>query len=114
MSKKYHVQRREFLSRSPDSGARVIATVEDAREHHVRDPDSERYQEIFLGIADDSNAVWLYFELYTIEDREESLHKIRILFEVISEFKRAVEREVEVINARRSIPKHTRILNAVH
>jgi len=114
MSKKYHVKRREFLSKSPDSGACVIATVEDARERHVREPDSDRYQEISLHITDDTDGIWFYFDLYTIEDREDTLHKIRTLVEVITEFKRAVELEVEVINARLSIPKHARVSEAVH
>src|SRR5688500_17655953 len=57
MSKKYHVQRREFLSRLPEWGAYVIAVVEDARERHVRSQDHDEfseYQEINLRISDGS------------------------------------------------------------
>jgi hypothetical protein len=114
MSKKYHIRRREFLSKSPNSGARVIAVVEDARERHVSDPDSEIYQEISLHIGDDVEAVWLNFELYTLEDCEESLYKIRTLAEVVNDFKRAIEIEIEVISARKLIPKHVRISEAIH
>lgn len=114
MSKKYHVERREFLDHNPVSGAYVIATVEDGRERNVSEPDSANYQEINLRIADDSQNVWLNFELYTAEDRENGLRRIRVLHEVITEFKQAIEREVEVINARQSIPKHARAASAVH
>lgn len=117
MSKKYHVQRREFLSPLTDWGAYVIAIVEDARERHVRSDDSDEYgdyQEMNLRISDGSKEIALYFDLNTIEERASTLETIRVLSEVIGEFKKAVETEVEVINARQSIPKHTRAASAVH
>ena len=114
MSKKYHVKRREFLSKNLDFGAHVIAIVEDTREQRIRNPDSDIYQEISLHIASDSDVISFYFDLYTLEDREDALYRVWTLVEVFSEFKRAVEREVEVINARQSIPKHARVSEAIH
>jgi hypothetical protein len=94
--------------------AYVIALVEDAREKHVCCGKSEEYSEITLRIADCNDQIELYFDMDTVEDRENSLHKIRTLAEVINEFKRGIEIEVEVMNARKLIPKHARAASAVH
>ena len=114
MSKKYHVERREFLNKHTNLPAYIIAIVEDAREKHVCCKDTEEWSEITMRIADCSEEIELYFDLSSIEERENSLHKIRTLAEVINDFKRAIEIEVEVINARQSIPKHARAASAVH
>lgn len=117
MSRKYHVQRREFLSFLPDWGAYVIAVVEAARDRHVQRPDSGdygEYQEINLRISDGSKEIALYFGLDTLEDRSNTLEMISRLADVIGEFKKAVEAEIEVLSARQPIPKHERVSSAVH
>ncbi len=114
MSKKYHVERREFLNKFSNLRAYVIAIVEDAREKHVCCNNSDEWHEISLKIADCNDEIELYFDLSTVDERENSLYKIRTLAEVINEFKRAIEIEVEVINARMAIPQHTRVSTAVH
>ena len=114
MSKKYHVRERAFLNLHTDMRAYIIAIVEDAREEHVYCKDSDHYSEITLKIADCSDEIQLYFEIDTVEERENSLHKIRTLAEVINAFKRAIEIEVEVISARESVPRHARAASAVH
>lgn len=117
MSKKYHVQRREFLSPLAEWGAYVIAVVEDARERHVRSAGSEdewEYQEVNLRISDGTKEIGLYLDLRTLEERENSLEMIRRIAEVIGEFKKAIESEVEVMSARRPVPKHARAASAVH
>ena len=115
MSKKYHVRERAFLNLNAELRAYVIAIVEDAREKHVCCSNSDdEYSEISLRIADCSKEIELYFDLETVEERENSLYKIRTLAEVINSFKRAIEIEVEVINARQSIPRHSRVSSAVH
>ena len=117
MSKKYHMRRREFLNLEPSLRAYVIAVVEDEREKNVevknKDDDYDSV-DISLRIADCHNEIWLYFDLNTAEERENSLYKIRTLAEVICEFKRAIELEIEVINAREAIPRHERVSAAVH
>ena len=117
MSKKYHVQPREFLSPLTDRGAYVIAVVEDARDRRVDNWDSEEYdeyQEINLRISDGASEIGLYFDLNTFEERLNVVEMIRTLAEVVDEFKKAIETEVEVINARQPIPKHARAASAVH
>jgi hypothetical protein len=114
MSKKYHVERREFLNKFSNLRAYVIAIVEDAREKHVCCKDPEEWHEISLRIADCSREIDLYFDLSTVEERENSLYKIRTLVEVMTEFKRAIEIEAEVINARESVPRLARVSAAVH
>lgn len=113
MAKKYHVERREFLNKYTNLRAYVIAVVEDAREKHLCKA-SDEWQDITLKIADCDDEIQLYFDLTSIEERENSLHKIRVLADVINEFKRAIETEVEVINAREFIPKHARVTSAIH
>ncbi|MBX3294708.1 MAG: hypothetical protein KF762_03210 [Acidobacteria bacterium] len=114
MAKKYHVERREFLNKFSNMRAYVIAVVEDAREKRVCCKDSDDWHEITLKIADCSEEIELYFDLRSVEERENSLYKIRTLAEVVNEFKRAIELEIEVINAREAIPRHERALAAVH
>lgn len=115
MAKKYHVERREFLNKYTNLRAYVIAVVEDARDKHLSCKDSdEEWQDITLKIADCDDEIQLYFDLTSIEERENSLHKIRVLADVINEFKRAIETEIEVINAKEFIPKHTRVSVAIH
>lgn len=116
MSNKYHMRRREFLNLDPTLRAYVIAVVEDEREKNVgtRSDDDCDFVDIRLRIADCQNEISLYFDLETVEERENSLYKIRTLAEVVNEFKRAIELEIEVINAREAIPRHDRALAAVH
>lgn len=116
MSKKYHLRRREFLNLEPSLRAYIIAVVEDEREKNVgkRADDDCDFVEISLRIADCRNEIALYFDLDTVEERENSLYKVRKLAEVVNDFKRAIELEIEVINAREAIPRHERVSAAVH
>ena len=113
MSKKYHVRERAFLNLHPDMRAYIIAIVEDGREDHLIGDPGEGI-EITLKIGDCSDEIQLYFDLETMEERENSLYKIRTLAEVITAFKRAIEMEVEVMNARDCIPRNSRASAAVH
>ncbi|MBL8183161.1 MAG: hypothetical protein JNL64_16320, partial [Blastocatellia bacterium] len=56
----------------------------------------------------------LYLDVNTVEERLNTLEMLRMLTEVIDEFKRAVETEVEVLNAQQPMPKHARAASAVH
>lgn len=116
MDKKYHLRERAFLNIDPVLRAYVIAVVEDARERNVccKNSDDDEYSEISLRIADCSKEISLYFDLETREERENSLYKIRTLAEVINNFKRAIEIEIEVLNAREFVPKIARASSAVH
>ncbi len=86
MSNKYHVKRREFLNLHTDMRAYIIAIVEDAREKKIGEG-SDYCSEINLRISDCADEIELYFDLCTAEERENSLHKVRILAEVIHAFK---------------------------
>jgi hypothetical protein len=114
MSKKYHVERREFLNKFSNLRAYIIAIVEDAREKHICCKDPDTWQEISLKIADCNEEIELYFDLNSVDERENSLNKIRTLAEVINQFKEAIEREVEVLNARENVPRLERVSAAVH
>ena len=114
MSKKYHVERREFLNKFTDMRAYVIGLVEDTREkHECCEPKKER-SEIILRIADCSDEIDLWFDLRTERDRENSLYKIKQLAEVIVEMRDAIEKEVAIINERQTTEQHARAASAVH
>lgn len=114
MTKKYHVERREFLNKFTNLRAYVIAVVEDAREKHLGDGENEEWHEITLKISDCSNEIELYFDLSTTEERENSLYKIQTLSEVITAFKNAIELEAEVLNAKQPVPLKARAASAIH
>ena len=86
MSKKYHIQRREFLNRLVDMPAYAIAIVEDTREIAIDDVDSWKWGEIKLMFSDCYRNISFEFDLSSIADRENSLHKIRIISEVVNSF----------------------------
>ena len=67
-----------------------------------------------LKIADCSEEIDLYFDLSTTEERENSLHKVQILAEVIQEFKEAIELEIAVINARHVLPQKAMAASTIH
>ena len=114
MNKKYHIREKTFLGVDKDERDYVVAVVEDARESDVSCNDKNECSEITLHIGDWRHEIELVFYVETVEERENSLHKIRTLAEVINSFRKAVECEIEVINARQSIPRLTRVSSAIH
>ena len=112
--KKYHIREKTFLGVDKDERDYVVAVVEDARERNISRYDPEECGEISLHIGDWRHEVELLFYTETVEERENSLQKIRKLAEVINAFRKAVESEIEVINARRAIARHTRVSSAIH
>jgi len=114
MSKKYHVQRREFLNKYTNWRAYVIATVQDTSEVGSCCEEYTNPSEVFFEIASCHDEIELHFSLATAEDRENSLHKANKLAEVVSAFRDAIEKEISVINERQSTVQHTRAASAVH
>jgi hypothetical protein len=114
MSKKYHVREKRFLNLDKEELDYIVAVVEDAREKHIDHSGSAECSEISLRIADWRYEIELFFDLETAEQRENSLHKIKTLAEVIDSFKRAIENEIEVMNAGESFQRHVRVSSAVH
>jgi hypothetical protein len=114
MSKKYHMREKAFLSSDRDDRDYVIAVVEDAREKHITRGYVDECTDISLCVADWRHEIELHFCIDTVEERENSLNKIRTLVHVINAFRQAVEAEIEVINAREPKPRHERVSSAVH
>lgn len=114
MSKKYHVQRREFLNIYPTWRAYVIATVEDSSERTHCCDEHHNGSEVFFELASCSEEIELHFSLATAEDRENSLHKANKLAEVVNAFRDAIEKEIGIINERQSTQQHARAASAVH
>jgi hypothetical protein len=114
MSKKYHMREKVFLSAERDERDYIVAVVEDAREIHVSRGYVDECTDISLHIADWRYEVEFHFCIDTVEERANSLEKVRTLARVIDSFRRAVEAEIEVINARQPKPRHERVSSAIH
>jgi len=114
MSKKYHVQRREFLNIFTTWRAYVIATVEDSSDSTSCCEEHRESSEVFFEIASCHDEIELHFSLATAKDRENSLYKANKLAEVVNAFRDAIEKEVGIINERQSIQQHARAAAAVH
>ena len=114
MSKKFHVQKREFLNLHTDMRAYIIGIVEDTREKYTCCEAKEDRSEIALKIADCSDEIDLWFDLRTAIERENSLHKIRKLAEVVIAVRDSIEIEVRWMEERAAVQQHTRAASAVH
>ena len=114
MSKKYHVQRREFLNIFTTWRAYIIASVEDSSDVTSCCEEHHNNAEVFFEIASCNDEIELHFSLATAKDRENSLYKANKLAEVVNEFRDALEKEVGIINERQSIQQHARAAAAVH
>lgn len=114
MSKRYHVQRREFLNKYTIWRAYVIASVEDTSALPSCCGEHSNSSEVHFEIASCSNELELHFSLATAEDRENSLYKANMLAEVANAFRDAIEKEVAVINERQATHQHARASSAVH
>lgn len=115
MSKKYHVQKREFLNQFTTWRAYIIASVEDTSEA-VRccNEHDDVAGHVFFEIASCSEEIELHFSLSTAEDRDNSLYKANKLAEVVNAFRDAIEKEIAVISERQSTQQHARAASAVH
>lgn len=114
MSKKYHVERREFLNKFKDMRAYVIGVVENTHDRHVCCSDKAERSHITLKIADCSEEIDLWFDLRTKEERENSIYKIRILAEVISEVRDAIELEAKMIEERSVLQVNAKAASTIH
>ena len=106
MSKKFHIRERLFLNLKTEMRAYVIGVVEDTREITNQNEDDWKWGQIELKLADCHREVSFEFDLSSAEDRENSLHKIRKITEVVNAVHHAIEVEAESIETRQSfVPK---------
>ena len=114
MSKKYHVQRREFLNKYTTWRAYIIAAVEDSSGAVPCCDDHRDASEVHFEIASCHDEIELHFSFATAEDRENSLYKANMLAEVINAFRDAIENEIAIIDERQTTKQHARAASAVH
>jgi hypothetical protein len=100
MEREYHIRKRAFLLNESDSCEHAVAIVERSGAVHEAAPELDWYVTVYLKIATDSDAVNFFFDLGTPETRAESLERIRTLSDLISDFRSALECEVEEVEAR--------------
>ena len=114
MSKKYHVQRREFLNQFTDMRGHVIALVEDTSDIPQEDAEAWRWGEIKLKLGDCHRNIEFEFCLCSADERENSLHKIRLIAEIVNAVRDAIEIEAVAIAERQSIVPLTKSASIVH
>src|SRR3569623_2052919 len=100
MVRKYHVQRREFLNKYTTWRAYIIASVEDTSDRTACCDEHNDGSRVFLEIASCTTQLELHFSLETAHDRENSLHKVNKLAEIVNEFRDAIEKEIRVVEKR--------------
>ena len=103
MSKKYHVKRREFLNQFTDMRGHIIALVEDTSEIPQEDADAWKWSEVKLKLGDCTRNIELDFCLCCAEERENSLHKIRLIAEIVNAVRDAIEIEAASIDERQQV-----------
>ena len=97
---RYHMRRREFLSEYPECCDAIIAVVEDTREISDENEQGWRSGTIQLELTDGYGRFSFDFDMRNHEGRAITLRKINLLAEVVNEFRRAGELEVESRDAR--------------
>jgi hypothetical protein len=97
---RYHLRRREFLSEDPACCDVIIAVVEDTREISDENEQGWRSGTLQLELTDGYGRFSLDFDMRDREERAVTLRKINLLAEVVNEFRRAIELEVESRDAR--------------
>lgn len=102
MDKKYHMQERLFLNLDPEMRAYAIAVVEDTSEIPIENENDWKWPNIQLRFADCIEEIAFSFDLYSREDRENSLHKIREIARVVNTFHEALEKEIAAMEDRQS------------
>lgn len=100
ISERYYVRRREFLNEDPELPAFIIGIVEDTRA--IPDDDAELWSQgdIVLDLADCSRRISFYFNMYSPEQRANSLRKINLIAEVVNAVRDGIAREIKSRNAR--------------
>lgn len=98
---KYHVRRRRFLNLDHEYPAFVIGSVEDTTGIPDDDPKrSWQWGDITLDLGDCYRRVSFDFRMGTPRERANSLHKIRLLAEVVGAVRDAIEIEAASRDAR--------------
>ena len=97
---RYHVRRREFLGKEPESGEFIIGVVQDTREISDEDEQVWKWGTVQLEICDGYRWISFHFEMADLDERDNSLRKINLLAQVINEVRQAIESEVESRDAR--------------
>lgn len=114
MSKKYHVRDRAFLNKKTDMRAYIIGIVEDTRDIPDCYEDGWKWGHIELKMADCFEEIVFAFDMSSKEERENSLHKIRTMADIVCAVRDALDIEADSIEAREAIKPLLRALSAVH
>jgi len=97
---RYHVRRREFLNENPEMPAYVIGIVQDTND--MPDDDSEQWKwgTAMLDFGDCTRRVSFDLDMSGPDERENTLHKVNLIAEVVNAVRDAIAREVDSRNAR--------------
>lgn len=114
MSRSFHINEREFLNLPTNRRAYIIAYVEDTSPYPAVCEEYRDGGNIGLRIADCHDEIDLFFDLSSERERKNSLHKARMLADILTRFKEAIEIEAEAIEERSATQQHARAASAVH
>lgn len=102
----YRVRIRKFLNRPGyHAGAYVLAEVEDSTKHK-KGKHGGPYVHVDLTLADCSRVVSFDFDLSSAKQRANSLHKINVLVDSLTQFRDALRAEAELAAERSRGKKH--------
>jgi hypothetical protein len=96
---RYHVRRREFLNQYAEMPAYVIGVVQDTSDM----PDEGEHWKwgtAILDFGDCTRRVSFDLDMSGPDERENTLHKINLIAEVVNAVRDAIAREVDSRNAR--------------
>ena len=88
--------KREFLNLPGHHSMANIVT--DIKKYNGDEEKGERWIDIHVGIADCNRSISLAFDYEDKEGRENSLHKVDTLINVLTEFREALEKEMKYQN----------------
>lgn len=92
----YRVRIRKFLNKHGfHAGAYVLAEVEDSRKH-TKGEHRWPYVHVDLTLADCSRVVSFDFDLSSARQRANSLHKINVLVDSLTQFRDALRAEADL------------------
>ena len=103
---RYYVRRREFLNEDPEMPAYVIGVVQDTSD--IPDEgEGWKWGTAMLDFGDCNRRVSFDLDMSGPDERNNTLHKINLIAEVVNAVRDAIAKEVESRNARPHVQDHS-------
>ena len=103
---RYHVRRREFLNQYAEMPAYVIGVVQDTSDM-ADEGEHWKWGTAMLDFGDCNRRVSFDLDMSGPDERENTLHKINLIAEVVNAVRDAIVKEVESRNTRPHVQDHS-------